>query len=68
MEYARTYRPEEIEAFIIANDIQKKVESHYQVYDKDNHELRNIAYNDFSILLDRKTSFDLYKKIFSRRS
>lgn len=64
-EYARTYRPEEIEAFIIANDIQKKVESHYQVYDKDNHELRNIAYNDFSILLDRKTSFDLYKKIFT---
>ncbi len=64
-EYAKSFRTEEIEAFIIANDIQKKVESHYQVYDKDNHELRNIAYNDFSILLDRKTSFDLYKKIFT---
>ncbi len=64
-EHEKNFRTEEIEAFIIANDIQKKVENHYQVYDKDNHELRNITYHDFSILLDRKTSFDLYKKIFT---
>lgn len=64
-EYAKSFRTEEIEAFIIAHDIKRKVEDHYQVYDKDLHELRNITYNDFSILLDRKTSFDLYKKIFT---
>lgn len=64
-EYAKSFRTEEIEAFIIANDIQNKIESHYKVYDKDKHELRDIVYNDFSILLDRKTSFDLYKKIFT---
>lgn len=64
-EYAKNFRTEEIEAFIIAHDIQKKIGEHYQVYDKDSHELRTITYNDFSILLDRKTSFDLYKKIFT---
>lgn len=64
-EYAKNFRTEEIEAFIIAQDIKRKVESHYQVYDKDEKCLKNITYNDFSILLDRKTSFDLYKKIFT---
>lgn len=59
------YRTEEIEAFIIANDIKQKIENHYQVYDKDDNILRAIRYQDISILLDRKTSFDLYKKIFT---
>lgn len=64
-ELSKKYRTEEIEAFVIACDIKKKVESHYQVYDKDKSVLRDICYQDFSILLDRKTSFDLYKKIFT---
>ncbi len=66
-----TYNPketefskEEIEIFIIAKDIKEKVESGYQVFDKDNLTLRNITYNDFVILIDRSTTFDLYKKIF----
>ena len=55
---------DEIEAFIIADDINKKINSHYQVFDKDNKILRDITYNDFSILIDRSTTFELYKKIF----
>ena len=58
------YTEEEIEAFIIADDIINKVNSHYQVFDKDNKILRDITYDDFSILVDRSKSFELYKKIF----
>jgi len=58
------YKQEEIEAFIIANDIINKVESHYQVFDKDLRILRDITYNDFSILIDRSIAFELYNKIF----
>lgn len=56
------YKRDEIEAFIIANDINNKIKNNYQVFDK---ELRNIKYSDFCILMDRKTSFDLYRKIFT---
>ena len=58
------FKEEEIEAFIIANDILEKVHNHYQVFDKDEKKLRDITFNDFSILIDRSTSFELYKKVF----
>ena len=58
------FSKEEIEIFMIAKDIKEKVDSKYQVFDKDELLLRNITYNDFVILIDRSTSFDLYKKIF----
>jgi ATP-dependent helicase/nuclease subunit A len=58
------FKEEEIEAFIIANDILNKVNNHYQVFDKDEKKLRDITFNDFSILIDRSTNFELYKKIF----
>ena len=54
----------EKEAFIIANDIRKKVNSKYLVYDKDKDTLRNIEYRDFVILLDRATDFTTYKQVF----
>lgn len=54
----------EKEAFIIARDIKSKIESRYQVFDKDKLQLRDIQYSDFVILLDKKKNFDLYKKIF----
>lgn len=57
----QTNTKEEIEAFIIANDIKKKVNSNYEVLDN---ELRPCKYSDFCILIDRTTSFDTYKKIF----
>lgn len=64
-EQAKKFKQSEIEAFIIAYDIQNKVNHHYQIFDKDKKVLRDAKYADFVILLDRKTSFDLYKKIFT---
>ena len=58
------YKKEEIEAFIISNDIKKKIENKYQVFDKDTLQIRDIKYSDIVILMDRSTNFNLYKKIF----
>jgi ATP-dependent helicase/nuclease subunit A len=53
---------EEIEAFIIGNDILKKVKERYLVFDK---ELRPCTYKDFCILMDRTTVFETYRKVFN---
>ena len=58
------YKKEEIEIFLIAKDIKEKIDSKYQVFDKDEGILRSIEYKDFVILLDRSKNFTLYKKIF----
>jgi len=58
------YTKDEIEIFTIVKDIKEKVDSHYQIFDKDECVLRDVTYNDFCILLDRASKFDLYKKIF----
>ena len=65
-EYDKTlgFTKEETEAFIIAQDINKKLQDNYLVFDKDTGNLRNATYSDFSIIMDRATTFDLYKKIF----
>ncbi len=60
----KKYSKEEIEIFAIAKDIKDKISSKYQVFNKDDKVLRDITYNDFVILMDRTTDFDLYKKIF----
>ena len=60
----KKYSKEEIEIFAIAKDIKDKINSKYQVFNKDDKVLRDITYNDFVILMDRTTDFDLYKKIF----
>lgn len=59
------FKKEEIEIFLIAKDIKQKIENHYQVMDSKTGLLRDVIYSDFSILLDRSTNFDLYKKIFT---
>ena len=59
-----SFSKEEIEAFIIAKDIKEKIDNKYLVLDKDTNKLRPITYDDFCIIMDRGTSFDLYKKIF----
>ena len=59
------YSKEEIEAFFIANDILDKYNNRYQVLDKESNSLRDVCYSDFAIIMDRSTSFDLYKKVFS---
>ncbi len=60
----KEYDKLEKEAFIIANDIKKKIDSNYLIYDKDLDVLRKIEYRDFVILLDRATDFITYKQIF----
>ena len=61
------YSKEEIEAFWIALDIKKKIESGYLVYNfkEENAKPRPCKYQDFVIMLDRSTNFGLYKKIFT---
>ena len=63
LEY-KGYSNAEIEAFIIASDIKNKVESKYQVIDKETKKLRDVNYGDFCIIMDRGSSFDTYSKIF----
>ena len=60
----KKYNVAEIEAFIIADDIKNKVDSGYQVIDKETKKLRNVNYGDFSIIMDRGSSFETYSKIF----
>ena len=59
--YDNNHSKEEIEAFIIANDIKEKIKNKYIVFDGI---LRPCKYEDFCILIDRTTSFELFKKIF----
>ena len=62
---ANIFTKEEVEAFMIAQDIKEKINTKYQVFDKDTSLLREAKYDDFSIIMDRSTNFDLYKKIFN---
>lgn len=67
-EYKENFTKEEVEIFAIIDDINNKIKNNYQVFDIKKKEFRNIAYKDFVILLDRKTSFDVYKKIFEYKN
>ena len=67
-EVEKQYTKDETEAFIVLNDIKDKVNNKYQVYDKNKNCLRDITYDDFVILIDKSTSFSLYKKIFEYNS
>lgn len=58
------FTKDEIEVFAIGRDIQNKILNKYQIFDKDKNELHDATYNDFVILMDRSTKFDLYKKVF----
>ncbi len=58
------FSKDEVEAFIIAQDIKKKIDSGFSVFDKKTSKLRKARYDDFCIIMDRGTSFDLYKRIF----
>ncbi len=50
----------EVEAFIIARDINEKIKNNYQVLDG---KTRNLEYGDICIIVDRSSNFNLYKKI-----
>lgn len=59
------YSKDEIEAFCIGKDIKEKIKKGYLVFDKDANQVRKATYQDFVILMDRGTNFNLYKKIFN---
>lgn len=60
----RNISKEEQEIFLICQDIKKKIEDKFQIFDKDLNRVRPIQYSDIVILLDKSKYFDLYKKIF----
>lgn len=61
------YKKEEIEAFIIAEDIIHKINNNYLAFGKDTKGNRQIKYSDFVILMDNSKNFELYKKILEYR-
>jgi len=61
-ELFKSFKPAQIEAFLMAYDIKHKMQSSVQTFDEG--KLRKAQYGDFAILLDRKTSFDEIKQIF----
>jgi len=56
----------ETEVNIIAADIIEKINNDYQVFDSVTKQLRTVSFHDFAILIDRKTKFDVYSKVFTR--
>ncbi len=60
----KTYTQTEIEIFIIANDIKQKIKNNFQIMDKETNKPKSLEYKDCAILIDRSSSFELYKKIF----
>lgn len=56
------YTKEEIEAFVIAREIKKKIDSKVKVFK--NGSFNDITFGDFAILIDKASSFVTFKKIF----
>ena len=63
------YSRDEIEAFIIADDIEKKMNSkRHTVHEVDKKDtLVDISYKDFCILVDKSKNFELLKSILESR-
>ena len=57
------YTKEEKELFIIADDINEKIQNKYQIFDKETGKLRDIKYSDICIITDRNKFLVDYKKI-----
>ncbi|MGD9909926.1 MAG: UvrD-helicase domain-containing protein [Candidatus Izemoplasmatales bacterium] len=60
----RDFNSSEYEAKIVCADIIHKIKNGYQVFDTDENKLRLASPKDFAILIDRKSSFDIYERIF----
>ena len=58
------FSKEEIEIFTIGHDILTKVNNGYPLYDIKSHQQKKATWQDFCIIMDRNTTFDLTKKIF----
>ena len=62
LNYEETNNKELTEAFIIGNKIKELFKNKYKILDNNN--LRDIKYSDITILMDRGSSFNTYKKVF----
>ena len=60
----KEYSKEEVELFAIAEDIKQKIAQGYPIFDKDEKMIHPATYQDFCIIMDRNSTFDLAKKIF----
>ena len=58
------YTRREIEIFTIAQDIKKKIDQKFPIFDMKKGVTRPAEYKDFTILLQTGSDYDLYKKIF----
>lgn len=63
--YKESSNSDKEEALIIASDIKQKLTNNFPIYDTKKKEYRPIKPSDFVILMDRKKSFPLYKRIFT---
>ena len=63
-ELEEKYSTAEREAFLVAKDIKKLIDSKTKIYDKDIKEFREIKYSDICIIMDRGSNFNLFKQIF----
>lgn len=64
------YANKEVEAFIIADDILKRINDKEQVVYIDNGgmKLRDITFDDFAILVNKSTNFELLKKVLESKN
>ena len=53
-----------VEASFMIEDIHKKISDGYQVFDKETNALRDVRFDDFMILIDRKSYFEDYQALF----
>ena len=61
------YGRPEVEAFIIADDIKKRIKNKFKVIDVNEKEpeLREAKFSDFCILVDKSKHFDLFKRVLT---
>ena len=64
---SKEFTRQEIEAFIIADDIEKKMKSNMFIVDGDGNR-KELEFSDFCILIDKSTNFDLIKKILEYKN
>lgn len=60
----KNYSKDEVEIFLIVKDIKERINNHEQIFNVKNKTFKDLEYRDIVILVDRKSSFELYKKIF----
>ncbi|MDO4378396.1 MAG: UvrD-helicase domain-containing protein [Erysipelotrichia bacterium] len=60
------YSKDEVEAFIIGQDIKNKINKKFKVHDsKNSNDVRAVNYSDFCVLMSTSTDFEKYKAIFT---